>query len=80
MGPDFPPRNKFFRFKLKLNLFRLFFGLFHETKKINFSVCFGFSNLNRNKQTCFETNPEIRTTSTSSAGSWTRPGAAQNAL
>ncbi len=43
----------------KLNLFRLCFGLLHETKKITFSVCFGVSNMyrnNRNKHISFETN------------------------
>jgi hypothetical protein len=59
-------RSKFFfgsnRNKPKLNLFRLFFGLFRETKKKIFrfvSVCFGVSDRyrnNRNKQNFFETN------------------------
>jgi hypothetical protein len=47
------------RNKLKQDLFRVFFGLFRETKKNFFSVCFGVSNLyrnNRNKHNCFETN------------------------
>jgi hypothetical protein len=46
----------------KLNQFRLCFGLFHETKKYFFSVCFGVSNMyrnNRNKHACFETNLKI---------------------
>ena len=56
------------RNKPKQDLFRVCFGLFRETKKKNFSVCFGVSNLyrnNRNKQNCFETNrnnpPSLRT-------------------
>jgi hypothetical protein len=50
------------RNKPKLNLFRLFFGLFRETKKLFFrfvSVCFGVSDQyrnNRNKQNFLETN------------------------
>ncbi len=50
------------RNKPKLNLFRLFFDLFHETKKKIFrfvSVCFGFSDQyrnNRNKQNFLKTN------------------------
>ncbi len=51
------------RNKPKLNLFRLFFGLFRETKKHFFfrfvSVCFGVSvryRNNRNKQNFLETN------------------------
>ena len=50
------------RNKPKQDLFRLCFGLFHETKnkKLRFvSVCFDVSNLywnNRNKNNCFETN------------------------
>ncbi len=47
------------RNKPKLNLFRLFFGLFRETKKHFFrfvSVCFGVSDWNRNKQNFLETN------------------------
>jgi hypothetical protein len=50
------------RNKPKLNLFRLFFGLFRETKKHFFrfvSVCFGVSDRyrnNRNKQNFHETN------------------------
>jgi hypothetical protein len=50
------------RNKPKLNLFRLFFGLFRETKKHFFrfvSVCFGVSDRyrnNRNKQNFLETN------------------------
>jgi hypothetical protein len=47
------------RNKPKQDLFRVCFGLFRETKKKNFSVCFGVSNLyrnNRNKRNCFETN------------------------
>ncbi len=47
------------RNKPKQDLFRVCFGLFLETKKKIFSVCFGVSNLyrnNRNKQNCFETN------------------------
>ncbi len=50
------------RNKPKLNLFRLFFGLFRETKKHFFwfvSVCFGVSDRyrnNRNKQNFVETN------------------------
>jgi hypothetical protein len=55
------PQNKqfFFQFEPKLNLFRLFFGLFHETKKTFFSVCFNVSDRyrnNRNKQNFLETN------------------------
>ncbi len=61
------PRNNeiFFgwnRNKPKLNLFRLFFGLFRETKKHFFrfvSVCFGVSDWyrnNRNKQNFLKTN------------------------
>ncbi len=51
-----------FRFEPKLNLFRLFFGLFRETKKHFFrfvSVSFGVSDRyrnNRNKQNFLETN------------------------
>ncbi len=47
------------RNKPKQDLFRVCFGLFCETPKKNFSVCFAVSNLyrnNRNKQNCFETN------------------------
>jgi hypothetical protein len=47
------------RNKPKLNLFRLFFGLFCETKKHFFWVCFGVSDRyqnNRNKQNFVETN------------------------
>ncbi len=47
------------RNKPKRDLFRVCFGLFRETNKEKFSVCFGVSNLyrnNRNKQNCFETN------------------------
>jgi hypothetical protein len=62
------PRNKqtkifgLNRNKPKLNLFRLFFGLFCETNRLFFrfvSVRFGVSDPfrnNRNKQICFETN------------------------
>ncbi len=34
----------------KHNLFRLFFGLFRETKNFFFSVCFGVSNTYRNNR------------------------------
>jgi hypothetical protein len=57
--------------KPKLNLFRLIFGLFRETKNKFFrfvSVSFGISEPyrnNRNKQTCFETRWKIRKNSKS---------------
>jgi hypothetical protein len=47
------------RNKPKLNLFRSFFGLFRETQKKIFSVCFGVSDRyrnNQNKQNFVETN------------------------
>jgi hypothetical protein len=49
---------RLYRKEPKLNLFQLFLRLFHEIKKIPFSVCFGVQNMyqnNRNKYTCFET-------------------------
>ncbi len=63
------------RNKPKLNLFRLFFGLFHETKKYFFrfiSVCFGVSDRyrnNRNKQNFLETNQKNLLTKFSIRGS-----------
>jgi hypothetical protein len=47
------------RNKPKQDLFRVCFGLFRETKNQKVSVCFGVSNLYRNKRTkqnCFVTN------------------------